>query len=139
MGRPWRRMTGEDRCTYRSAAGTLLYMAGDRPDIQFHVKELAGRLQNPTGCLEGPGEASWLLGHDDGGAFGDEEPNQEQLVREEGKRSDNSTHVSGSDLRLRLVRKQVDEEFNFGRLHFPCRQLDSFLRPDSEEHHFVKY
>ena len=33
---------------YRSAVGTLLYMAGDRPDIQFHVKELAGRLQSPT-------------------------------------------------------------------------------------------
>ena len=27
---------------------TLLYMAGDRPDIQLHVKELAGRLQSPT-------------------------------------------------------------------------------------------
>ena len=33
---------------YRSAVKTLLYMASDRPDIQFHVKELAGRLQSPT-------------------------------------------------------------------------------------------
>ena len=36
------------RPIYRSAVGTLLCMAGDRPDIQFHVKELAGRLQSPT-------------------------------------------------------------------------------------------
>ena len=28
--------------------GTLLYIAGDRPDLQFHVKELAGKLQKPT-------------------------------------------------------------------------------------------
>ena len=27
-------------------------MAGDRPDIQFHVKELAGRLQSPWKALE---------------------------------------------------------------------------------------
>ena len=36
------------RPMYRSAVRTLLCMAGDRPDIQLHVKELAGRLQNPT-------------------------------------------------------------------------------------------
>ena len=47
------------RPMYRSAVGTLLYMAGNRPDIQLHVKELAGRLQSPT---EGAWKAcrSWL-------------------------------------------------------------------------------
>ena len=33
---------------YRSCVGTLLYISGDRPDVQFHVKELAGKLQCPT-------------------------------------------------------------------------------------------
>ena len=33
---------------FRSAVGTLLYIVGDRPDLQFHVKELAGKLQKPT-------------------------------------------------------------------------------------------
>lgn len=37
---------------YRSGVGTLLYRAGDRPDIQYTVKELAGHLQTPT-------EGSW--------------------------------------------------------------------------------
>ena len=43
----------ERRTTYQSAVGTLLYMAGDWPDIQFQVKELASKLQNPT-------EKAWL-------------------------------------------------------------------------------
>ena len=33
---------------YRSCVGTLLYISGDRPDVQFYVKELAGKLQCPT-------------------------------------------------------------------------------------------
>ena len=33
---------------YRSRVGTLVYISGDRPDVQFHVKELAGKLQCPT-------------------------------------------------------------------------------------------
>ena len=33
---------------FRSAVGTLLYIAGDRPDLQYHTKELAGKLQKPT-------------------------------------------------------------------------------------------
>eukprot|EP00435_Cladocopium_sp_Y103_P046766 s1727_g13.t1 len=33
---------------YRSGVGTLLYIAGDRPDVQFLVKELASKLQKPT-------------------------------------------------------------------------------------------
>ena len=33
---------------YRSGVGTLLYIAGDRPDIQFHTKELASKLSKPT-------------------------------------------------------------------------------------------
>lgn len=37
---------GDERIgAYRSGAGTLLYIAGDRPDIQFMAKELAGHLQ----------------------------------------------------------------------------------------------
>ena len=35
------------------AVGTLLIVAGDRPDIQFQVKELASKWQNPT-------EKAWL-------------------------------------------------------------------------------
>ena len=38
----------EDIKRYRSGVGTLLYISGDRPDIQYYVKELAGKLQNPT-------------------------------------------------------------------------------------------
>ena len=38
----------EDVSRFRSAVGALLYIAGDRPDLQFHTKELAGRLQKPT-------------------------------------------------------------------------------------------
>ena len=38
----------EEISKFRSAVGTLLYIAGDRPDLQFHVKELAGKLQTPT-------------------------------------------------------------------------------------------
>ena len=33
---------------YRSGVGTLLYISGDRPDIQFHTKELASKLSSPT-------------------------------------------------------------------------------------------
>ena len=33
---------------FRSGVGTLLYLAGDRPDIQFHTKELASKLSSPT-------------------------------------------------------------------------------------------
>ena len=33
---------------YRSAIGTLLYVSGDRPDVQFFIKELASHLQVPT-------------------------------------------------------------------------------------------
>ena len=44
---------GDERVgAYRSGVGTLLYIAGDRPDIQYMVKELAGHLQKPT-------EGSW--------------------------------------------------------------------------------
>ena len=38
----------EDVSRFRSAVGILLYIAGDRPDLQFHTKELAGKLQKPT-------------------------------------------------------------------------------------------
>ena len=38
----------EDVKLYRSGVGTLLYIAGDRPDVQFLVKELASKLQKPT-------------------------------------------------------------------------------------------
>ena len=41
--------TDERRTTYRSAAGTLRYMAGDRPDIQFQVKERCRTLQRKHG------------------------------------------------------------------------------------------
>eukprot|EP00435_Cladocopium_sp_Y103_P056405 s2101_g19.t1 len=33
---------------YGSGVGTLFYIAGDRPDCQFLVKELASKLQSPT-------------------------------------------------------------------------------------------
>eukprot|EP00435_Cladocopium_sp_Y103_P034981 s351_g9.t1 len=33
---------------FRSGVGTLLYISGDRPDIQFHTKELASKLSKPT-------------------------------------------------------------------------------------------
>ena len=33
---------------YRSGVGTLLYIARERPDIQYLAKELAGHLQKPT-------------------------------------------------------------------------------------------
>ena len=33
---------------FRSGVGTLLYLAGDRPDIQYHTKELASKLSSPT-------------------------------------------------------------------------------------------
>ena len=38
---------------FRSAVGALLYIASDRPDVQFQIKELAGRIQTPTrGAME---------------------------------------------------------------------------------------
>ena len=40
--------TAEEVGKFRSGVGTLLYLAGDRPDIQFHVKELASKLSSPT-------------------------------------------------------------------------------------------
>ena len=71
----------------------MLYMAGDRPDIQFQVKELAGKLQNPT-------EKAWLslkrlLGNlamtmDTRVVMRNHE---EQLVQEQSKRVDNSANV----------------------------------------------
>eukprot|EP00435_Cladocopium_sp_Y103_P052141 s939_g16.t1 len=33
---------------YRSCVGTLLYVSGDRPDVQYLIKELASKLQSPT-------------------------------------------------------------------------------------------
>eukprot|EP00971_Amphidinium_carterae_P313618 6233283-Amphidinium_carterae.1 len=35
---------------YRSAVGSLLYMASDREDIQWEVSKLARRLKEPRGC-----------------------------------------------------------------------------------------
>ena len=40
--------SNEEISKFRSGVGTLLYLAGDRPDIQFHTKELASKLSSPT-------------------------------------------------------------------------------------------
>ena len=40
--------TAEEIGKFRSGVGTLLYLAGNRPDIQFHVQELASKLSKPT-------------------------------------------------------------------------------------------
>ena len=46
---------------YRSCVGTLLYISGDRPDVQFHVKELAGKTTvSYKGSNENVGECGWL-------------------------------------------------------------------------------
>eukprot|EP00435_Cladocopium_sp_Y103_P035391 s358_g9.t1 len=52
---------------YRSCVGTFLCISGDRPDIQFHVKELAGRLQSLTvGPMKTPGNlVGYLAGTTD--------------------------------------------------------------------------
>ena len=38
----------QDVQKYRTGVGTLLYVSSDRPDVQYYVKELAGKLQTPT-------------------------------------------------------------------------------------------
>ena len=40
--------TEEEVKLFRSCVGTLLYVSGDRPDVQYLIKELAAKLQTPT-------------------------------------------------------------------------------------------
>ena len=40
--------TEEEVKLFRSCVGTLLYVSGDRPDVQYLIKELAAKLQSPT-------------------------------------------------------------------------------------------
>ena len=38
----------QDVQKHRTGVGTLLYVSSDCPDVQYYVKELAGKLQTPT-------------------------------------------------------------------------------------------
>ena len=43
-------LTAKDGSSYRSVMGLLLYLARDRPDLMFSVKEVAGCMSCPTLC-----------------------------------------------------------------------------------------
>ncbi|CAE7832753.1 RE2 [Symbiodinium sp. CCMP2592] len=43
-------LSAGDAARFRSAAGSAIYLSADRRDIQFAVKELARRMQNPRVC-----------------------------------------------------------------------------------------
>ncbi|CAE7772847.1 unnamed protein product [Symbiodinium sp. CCMP2592] len=43
-------LSASDAARFRSAAGSAIYLSADRRDIQFAVKELARRMQNPRVC-----------------------------------------------------------------------------------------
>ena len=43
-------LTEAETTTYRSAVGSMIFLAGDREDLMYSVKQLAKRLQQPRRC-----------------------------------------------------------------------------------------
>ena len=54
-------LTAKDSSAYRSVVGLLLYLARDRPDLMFSVKEVAASMSCPTSvCAAKVEKACWI-------------------------------------------------------------------------------